>query len=72
MQVIKGSHRLGRINHVLSGDQAGADMERVEEAKKARTRSCNNGTGDTFFHSNTLHASMPIVLKIRMGYDLLL
>ena len=34
MQVLKGSHKLGRINHVLSGDQAGADMERVEEAKK--------------------------------------
>ena len=34
MQVIKGSHHMGRVNHVLSGDQAGADMERVEEAKK--------------------------------------
>ena len=34
MQVLKGSHKLGRINHILSGDQAGADMERVEEAKR--------------------------------------
>ncbi|HAE19819.1 MAG TPA: phytanoyl-CoA dioxygenase family protein, partial [Verrucomicrobiales bacterium] len=34
MQVIRGSHKLGRVNHVLSGEQAGADMERVEEAKK--------------------------------------
>ena len=25
----KGSHHLGGVNHVLSGDQAGADMERV-------------------------------------------
>ena len=33
MQVIKGSHHMGRVNHVLSGDQAGADMERVEEAR---------------------------------------
>ncbi len=30
MQVIKGSHQMGRANHILSGDQAGADMERVE------------------------------------------
>ncbi|MFN6054042.1 MAG: phytanoyl-CoA dioxygenase family protein, partial [Planctomycetia bacterium] len=29
LQVIPGSHHCGRINHVLSGEQAGADMERV-------------------------------------------
>ena len=34
MQVIRSSHKLGRVNHILTGDQAGADMERVEEAKK--------------------------------------
>ena len=26
MQVIRSSHKLGRVNHVLTGDQAGADM----------------------------------------------
>ena len=59
MQVIKGSHKLGRINHILSGDQAGADMERVEEAKKRlELIHVTMNPGDAlFFHSNTLHAS---------------
>ena len=59
MQVIKGSHKLGRINHILSGDQAGADMERVEEAKKRLDLvHVTMDQGDAlFFHSNTLHAS---------------
>ena len=34
LQVLKGSHKMGRINHILSGDQAGADLEHGEEAKK--------------------------------------
>src|SRR5947209_7134881 len=34
MQVIKSSHKLGRIEHVLTGAQAGADKERVGEAEK--------------------------------------
>src|ERR1700749_3892516 len=29
LQVIEGSHLLGRVGHVLTGDQAGADKERV-------------------------------------------
>lgn len=59
MQVIKGSHKMGRVNHVLSGDQAGADMERVEEAKKRMELiHVTMNPGDAlFFHSNTLHAS---------------
>src|SRR5436190_11460794 len=35
LQVLKNSHRCGRINHVLTGEQAGADRERVE-ALRAR------------------------------------
>ena len=34
MQVLKGSNRLGRIEHGFTGDQTGADLERVEEAQK--------------------------------------
>src|SRR3982750_2115429 len=34
LQVIEGSHNLGPIDHVLTGDQAGADMERVQEVLK--------------------------------------
>jgi ectoine hydroxylase len=59
MQVLKGSHKLGRLNHILSGDQAGADLERVEEAKKRlELVHVKMGPGDAlFFHSNLLHCS---------------
>jgi len=29
--MIRGSHQLGRIDHVLTADQAGADQARVDE-----------------------------------------
>ena len=32
LQVIKGSHELGRIEHVLTGEQAGADNDRVRKS----------------------------------------
>lgn len=32
LQVIKGSHLMGRIDHVLTGDQAGADLEKVDDS----------------------------------------
>ena len=59
LQVLKGSHKMGRINHILSGDQAGADFEHVEEAKKQlETIQCEMNPGDAlFFHPNTLHCS---------------
>ena len=34
LQVLKGSHHCGRIEHVLTGDQAGANLERVDELTK--------------------------------------
>lgn len=59
LQVIKGSHKMGRVNHILSGDQAGADMERVDEILKIREKIyCQMEPGDAlFFHSNLLHSS---------------
>ena len=59
LQVLRGSHKMGRVNHVLTGDQAGADMERVNEAKKAFPLDhCEMSPGDAlFFHPNLLHAS---------------
>jgi len=61
LEVLKGSHRMGRVNHILSGDQAGADLERVEEAKKVlELVPCEMEPGDAlFFHCNTLHSSGP-------------
>jgi hypothetical protein len=59
MQVLSGSHRMGRIDHVLTGDQAGADMERVREAEKRLPLVyLEMEPGDVlFFHSNLLHRS---------------
>jgi ectoine hydroxylase-related dioxygenase (phytanoyl-CoA dioxygenase family) len=59
LQVIAGSHHCGRIDHVLSGDQAGADRERVDEIlKRMPLVFCEMDAGDAiFFHSNLLHRS---------------
>ena len=34
LQVIKGSHKLGRVNHGFAGEQVGADIVMVENALK--------------------------------------
>ncbi len=62
LQVIENSHRCGRINHVLTGDQAGADRERVEELLKRPEQFplvyVVMEPGDAlFFHPNLLHRS---------------
>jgi ectoine hydroxylase-related dioxygenase (phytanoyl-CoA dioxygenase family) len=59
LQVLRRSHELGRVDHVLTGDQAGADQERVEEAKKRlELVHVEMDAGDAlFFHSNLLHRS---------------
>jgi ectoine hydroxylase len=59
MQVLKGSHHLGRIDHLLTGDQAGADLERVREAEKVlELVHVEMEPGDVlFFHANLLHRS---------------
>jgi len=59
LQVLKGSHHLGRIDHVLTGDQAGADMERVTQAReRLELIHCEMMKGDAlFFDCNLLHRS---------------
>jgi hypothetical protein len=59
LQVIRGSHNLGRIDHVLTGDQAGADQDRVKEIlKRYELVYVEMDPGDVlFFHSNLLHRS---------------
>ena len=59
LQVLKGSHKLGRVEHGRFGDQTGADPERVEEASKVMELVyVELDPGDTlFFHSNLLHRS---------------
>ena len=59
LQVIPRSHELGRIEHILSGEQAGADMERVNAVLgRLPLVHCEMAPGDAiFFHANLLHRS---------------
>jgi ectoine hydroxylase len=59
LQVLKGSHLAGRIDHVLTGEQAGADGERVAElSKRLELVHVEMEPGDVlFFDSNLLHRS---------------
>ena len=59
LQVIKGSHKLGRVNHRFSGEQVGADMVMVNNALRTMELVyCKIEPGDAlFFHSNLLHRS---------------
>jgi hypothetical protein len=59
LQVIEGSHHCGRVDHILTGDQAGADRERVEQIlKRMPLVYLEMEPGDAvFFHCNLLHRS---------------
>src|SRR4051794_23535018 len=59
LQVLKGSHKMGRLEHNFVGEQQGADMPFVEEAMKVCERVyVELEPGDVlFFHSNILHMS---------------
>jgi Phytanoyl-CoA dioxygenase (PhyH) len=59
LQVLKGSHKMGRFEHLFAGEQQGADMPFVEEALKHCERVyVELQPGDVlFFHSNLLHMS---------------
>jgi ectoine hydroxylase-related dioxygenase (phytanoyl-CoA dioxygenase family) len=61
LQVLRGSHKLGRIEHGRFGEQTGADPERVKIAlERLEHVHCEMapGTG-LYFHGNLLHASAP-------------
>lgn len=59
LQVLKGSHKMGRIEHNFAGEQQGADMPFVEQAlEKFERVYVEVEAGDAlFFHSNILHMS---------------
>ena len=59
LQVIAGSHECGRMDHTLTGDQAGADKERVDELlARLPLEYVEMAPGDgLFFHGNLLHRS---------------
>ncbi|MBI3922125.1 MAG: phytanoyl-CoA dioxygenase family protein [Armatimonadetes bacterium] len=59
IQALRGSHRLGRVEHGRFGDQTGADPERTDAAmQRLELVYAELEAGDAFiFHSNTLHRS---------------
>jgi ectoine hydroxylase len=59
LQVIVGSHLMGRIDHGKVADQTGADMERVNAAlERMPLKFIECEPGDAlFFHGNLLHRS---------------
>lgn len=59
LQVIAGSHKMGRIDHVTVGDQFQTDPERVAAAlDRGELVYCELQPGDAvFFHANLLHRS---------------
>lgn len=59
LQVLKGSHQMGRMNHGPVGEQTGADPERVDAAVERFERVyAELDPGDAiFFHCNLLHRS---------------
>lgn len=59
LQVVKGSHKLGRLDHNFAGEQIGADEERVREALKSlELVYVEMRPGDAlFFHCNLVHRS---------------
>jgi ectoine hydroxylase len=59
LQIVPRSQKLGRIDHTLSGNQAGADMARVEKVlERLPIEHVVLDPGDAVvFHSNLLHRS---------------
>ncbi|MCA8986066.1 MAG: phytanoyl-CoA dioxygenase family protein [Planctomycetaceae bacterium] len=59
MQVLTGSHKMGRIDHHFEGEQTGADLERVELARQRfPLHYCKMPAGSAlFFDGNLLHRS---------------
>ena len=59
LQVIRGSHRMGRVDHGKTGDQTGADPERVQVAlERLELVHCSLEPGQAIlFHCNLLHRS---------------
>jgi hypothetical protein len=59
LQALRGSHAIGRIDHGKTGDQTGADLERVNVAlARFELVHVELEPGDAiFFHANLLHRS---------------
>ncbi len=61
LRVLRGSHRLGRLDHVRVGTQTGTDPARIEGIEPLfDCINCEMSPGSVlFFHCNLLHSSAP-------------
>jgi ectoine hydroxylase len=61
LQLLRGSHRCGRIEHLIYGNMTAADADRVAQIEQRFPLvRFDAAPGDAlFFHSNTLHGSSP-------------
>lgn len=61
LQVLRGSHKMGRIDHQMVGGQTGAEPERITQVEPFFERvHCEMTPGSAlFFHCNLLHSSAP-------------
>ncbi|RAP77434.1 phytanoyl-CoA dioxygenase family protein [Paenibacillus montanisoli] len=61
LQVLRGSHKLGRLEHGKVGSQTGADGRRIHHIESMfELVHCEMEPGSAlFFHSNLLHSSAP-------------
>ncbi|MEM7131085.1 MAG: phytanoyl-CoA dioxygenase family protein [Chloroflexota bacterium] len=61
LQVLRGSHLLGRLDHTEVGSQTGAEEERMQRIEEMLEQvHCEMTPGSVlFFHSNLLHGSAP-------------
>ena len=61
LQMLKGSHKLGRMDVIEIGNTVGADPQRMKRAlEQFELVDCEMEPGDAiFFHSNVLHGSPP-------------
>jgi ectoine hydroxylase-related dioxygenase (phytanoyl-CoA dioxygenase family) len=59
LQVLAGSHLLGRLDHERVGDQTGTDTSRIDSVVPLFERiQCEMNAGDVlYFHCNLLHTS---------------
>jgi len=61
LNVLRGSHHLGRLTHTIVGEQTGADPKRMTALERMFERIAVEMTPGSalFFHCNLLHTSAP-------------
>ncbi|KAK3087853.1 hypothetical protein FSP39_011501 [Pinctada imbricata] len=61
LQILRGSHKCGRIEHLPKAGQHEADVDRIQEIQKqCKLETVEMNAGDAlYFHCNVIHTSAP-------------